>query len=123
MSPHYPGYEARINARGGTSSSRPTVRGSRALVLRLPLLIRDAVDRLALSSLLTATPWRRPLPSSSWTAVPGEAGQIHQIDVLDVRFALQMVDHAGKQPLPVPFWFLSSIVMALGPASDGAEHY
>src|SRR6185369_10263718 len=73
------------------------VAGSFLLVLRLPLVVRHAVDDLArlrighLEALLAgllAVPARQ--------AVAAESGEIHQVDVLHVRALLQVRNQAAE---------------------------
>src|ERR1044071_4700703 len=67
------------------------------LVLGLPLVVRHAVDDLArlgignLDALLA-----RLLAIPARQAVAAEAGQIHQVDVLDVGALLQVRDQAAE---------------------------
>jgi len=73
-----------------------------------------------LSSLLSATPLRvGGVLEPVGQAVAAEAGQIHQIDVLDVGARPQMLDQAPESGPPrAPFWFLSSIAIAGPLGSD-----
>ena len=66
-------------------------------MLRLPLLIGHAVDRLAALVLADGDPFGVGLflhPVGQ--AVAAEAGQIHQIDVLDVGPGAQVADQAPE---------------------------
>src|SRR5262245_61395491 len=73
------------------------LRRGRALVLRLPGLVGHAVDRLAALVLAERYPLRvSGVLEPIGEAIAAEAGEIHQIDVLDVGPRLQMLDQAPE---------------------------
>src|SRR5579863_3340547 len=67
------------------------------LVLRLPLLVRHAVDdlaRLGIGKLETALAGRRAIPFRE--AVAAEPGEVHEVDVLHVGALAQMLHEAAE---------------------------
>src|SRR5207245_174793 len=67
------------------------------LVARLPFVVRHAVDALAglrVGDLYAALLGRLAVPAAE--AVPAEAGEVHQVDVLDIGPLAQVLDQRAE---------------------------
>ena len=88
---------------------RELLGGGRALIFRLPGLVGHAVDRLAALVLAHGdTLCIRRILEPVGQAVTAEAGEVHQIEVLDIGPPAQMFD---KTPESGGFKFRSGFVI------------